>query len=80
MKNLDLNNYGVQEMNEKEMKAVDGGWSWLGAIVGALAGFVIGGPVGAGAGFLAGGLSDEVPIKLGSGSGSGSGNITKYTV
>ncbi len=25
MKNLDLNKYGVQEMNEMEMKAVEGG-------------------------------------------------------
>lgn len=38
MKNLDLNNYGVQEMNAGEMREVDGGslgewlsnaWNWL---------------------------------------------------
>jgi len=29
MKNLDLNNYGVQEMNAEEMKAVDGGILWI---------------------------------------------------
>jgi len=32
LKNLDLNDFGVQEMNEKEMNAVDGGkvnWLWV---------------------------------------------------
>ena len=60
MKNLDLNKYGVQEMNEKEMKTVDGGWSWLGAVVGGIAGFVVGGPIGAAVGVAAGGVSDVV--------------------
>lgn len=34
MKNLDLNSYGVQEMNAQEINNVDGG-SLKGAIVGA---------------------------------------------
>lgn len=31
MKNLDLNKYGVQEMNAAEMRETNGGslWSWL---------------------------------------------------
>jgi len=29
MKNLDLNKYGVQEMNAEEMKATDGGILWI---------------------------------------------------
>lgn len=28
MKNLDLNVYGVQEMDTVEMKQTDGGWFW----------------------------------------------------
>jgi len=60
MKNLDLNNFGVQEMSTKEMKSVDGGWSWLGSIVAGVAGFVVGGPIGAAVGVVAGGISDEV--------------------
>ena len=57
MKNLDLNKYDVQEMNNEEMKAVEGG-GW-GSIVafgffGGLIGFLIGGPVGAAVGAAAG--------------------------
>ena len=37
MKNLDLNNYGVQEMNAEEMNNVDGGLHPV--IVGALISF-----------------------------------------
>lgn len=29
MKKLDLENYGVQEMNAMEMKETDGGFAWL---------------------------------------------------
>jgi len=32
MKNLDLNNYGVQEMNAEEMNGTDGGWLLVVAI------------------------------------------------
>jgi len=31
MKNLDLNNYSVQEMNAEEMKMTDGGWMFFGS-------------------------------------------------
>jgi hypothetical protein len=61
MKNLDLNNYGVQEMNAGEMKAVEGGkWHW-GAIfsfagIGTVIGALVGGPVGAAIGAAAGGV------------------------
>ena len=50
MKNLDLKKYGVQEMNDKEMNAVDGGRRWW--LIGAAAalGMLIAGPVGAVAG------------------------------
>jgi lactobin A/cerein 7B family class IIb bacteriocin len=34
MKNLDLNAYGVVEMNQQEMTNVDGGLGWV--VVGAL--------------------------------------------
>ncbi len=30
MKNFDLKNYGVQEMNTVEMKEIDGGWELFG--------------------------------------------------
>jgi len=36
MKNLDLNKYGVQEMNAEEMKKTDGGLWWVGLGVGIL--------------------------------------------
>jgi lactobin A/cerein 7B family class IIb bacteriocin len=39
MKNLDLNNYGVQEMNAEEMQSTDGGIFALLALIG---GFVVG--------------------------------------
>ncbi len=29
MKNLDFDAYGVQEMNQQEMKKVDGGINWI---------------------------------------------------
>jgi hypothetical protein len=32
MKNLNLNNYGVQEMNAEEMKTTEGGAGWSDAI------------------------------------------------
>lgn len=55
MKKLDLNNYGVQEMNAGEMREVEGGsWHWVGSAIfgtfGAILGALIGGPVGAVAG------------------------------
>ena len=31
MKNLDLNNYGVQEMGAKEMEEANGGWKLFGS-------------------------------------------------
>ena len=30
MKNLELNNYGVQELSAVEMKETDGGWKFIG--------------------------------------------------
>jgi lactobin A/cerein 7B family class IIb bacteriocin len=46
MKNLNVK--GFRELNEKELKAVDGGrWSFSGAILGAIIGGGIGGPAGA---------------------------------
>jgi len=36
MKNLDLNTFGVQEMNANEMKVIDGGNPWVRAIVKAI--------------------------------------------
>ena len=33
MQNLDLNNYGVQEMNAGEMKKTDGGFPWLAGLL-----------------------------------------------
>jgi len=60
MKNLDLNKFGVQKMNEKEMITAEGGrWHW-GAIfsfagIGTVIGGLIGGPVGAAVGAAAGG-------------------------
>jgi lactobin A/cerein 7B family class IIb bacteriocin len=33
MKNLNLNTYGVQEMNEGEMRATEGGWILVAVIV-----------------------------------------------
>ena len=40
---LELNDYGVQEMNQQEMTEVEGGgfWGWLGAAAMIVAGFVI---------------------------------------
>jgi hypothetical protein len=32
MKTLDLNAYGVKEMNVNEMEKVDGGWWWIVAL------------------------------------------------
>jgi len=52
MKNLDLNNYGVQELNAKEMRETDGGadavdWVLWGAGTVAFIGMtVVSGPVG----------------------------------
>ena len=59
MKNLDLNKFGVQEMNEKEMKAIDGGrfWGFLGTIALITVGFVVAGPAGAAAGALIAGTT-----------------------
>ena len=38
MKNLNLNGFGVQEMNAEEMRETDGGGGfWIGVIVGGLA-------------------------------------------
>ena len=46
MKNLNVK--GFRELNEKELKAVDGGrWSWTGIVAGAIIGAIIGGPAGA---------------------------------
>jgi len=50
MKNLDLNNYGVQEMNAGEKMVIFGGgkWSWGEAAVC----FAVGGLIGVGAYYL----------------------------
>ncbi|WP_338871565.1 hypothetical protein WBJ53_25735 [Spirosoma sp. SC4-14] len=39
---LELNDYGVQEMNQQEMAAVEGGsfWAWVGGILMVVAGFL----------------------------------------
>ena len=37
MKTLDLNAYGVQEMNQQEMMETDGGAAWLAAVGAAIA-------------------------------------------
>ncbi|MDR0332325.1 MAG: hypothetical protein LBI15_02575 [Dysgonamonadaceae bacterium] len=43
MKNLDLNAYGVVEMNDAEMREVEGGWGRVGAyIIMMLVDYVIG--------------------------------------
>jgi hypothetical protein len=39
MKNLDLNNYGVQEMNAEEMQTTEGG---IFGILALLGGFIVG--------------------------------------
>ncbi len=39
MKNLDLNSYGVQEMNAEEIRTTEGGLFWF--ILGAIAGGMI---------------------------------------
>ena len=59
MKNLDLNKYGVQEMNENEMKTVEGGgfWGFLGTIGAIIIGFLIAGPAGAAAGAMISGVT-----------------------
>lgn len=58
MKNFELNEYGVKEMNEVEMLSVDGGrWHWksiVGGIAGAAIGFATTGPVGLVAGAAVG--------------------------
>jgi len=57
MKNLDLNTYDVQEMNNEEMKTVEGGgWGSIFSFagIGAVIGFLIAGPVGAAVGAAAG--------------------------
>jgi len=36
MKNLDLNSYGVQEMNAEEMRVAEGGWIIVAIIIVAL--------------------------------------------
>jgi len=42
MKNLDLNSYGVQEMNFEEMKTTEGGgWHWLSGILDGILGAAI---------------------------------------
>ena len=65
MKNLDLNKYGVQEMNSKEMKTVDGGRvHWWQVLASAAAGFIVAGPAGAMVGAFAGVVaSDQADLK-----------------
>ena len=59
MKNLEMENYGVEELNEMEANNIDGG-KWWGLLVGAVGGFLVGGPVGMIAGGIAGDiLSDQ---------------------
>lgn len=55
MKNLDLRELGVEEMNEAQMTEVEGGWDWTGAWGGAAAGACLG-PEGMLVGFVVGGL------------------------
>jgi len=38
MKNLDLNGFGVQEMNAEEMRKTEGGWFWIGIALGLILG------------------------------------------
>ena len=54
MENLDLNAYGVQEMNHQEMVETDGGGTW--GLIAATAGFIVAAatPVGIGLGIVAG--------------------------
>ncbi|RZL44536.1 MAG: hypothetical protein EOO93_27860 [Pedobacter sp.] len=56
MKNLNLENFGVQEMDAREMASIDGG-----GFFGALLGFVVGAAVGilAGGGTINGAHSDD---------------------
>ena len=42
MKNLDLNSYGVQEMNVEEMKTIEGGiWAIFAMVIGYTLGVLI---------------------------------------
>jgi lactobin A/cerein 7B family class IIb bacteriocin len=50
MKTLDVNAFGVQELNAEEMKTVDGGINW-GAIAAWVGGIILIGTVGPFAGF-----------------------------
>ena len=59
MKNLEMEQYGVEELNHAEMEDIDGG-KWWGALIGAVAGFCVAGPLGMIAGGIAGDiLSDQ---------------------